>query len=681
MGKIKFSMAVHCYQPVFNFETEIEKAYQNAYLPFMETLKGFPGVKVSFHYSGNLLEWLEYRHPDYIKSVRDLLRRGQIELMGGGCFEPVMALIPEQDRQEQLLLNEKVILRLFEIKPRGVWLAERVWEPSLVESLASAGVQYTIIDDHHLLMAGLKKENIFRPYVTRCRESSIFIFPALTSLRYAIPFCRPEKVISNIQSLALENKDTCHDTCIFFADDGEKFGLWPQTHKWIYKRKWLYNFFCSLEKNQEWLQTATYSEVMDTVTPGEIREIPESSYREMMKWARGGFKNFLSRYPESGRMHKRMINVSNALKSMDSRNTLGGEFFHIQDAKRELFKAQAGCAYWHGTFGGLYLPHLRSGVYEHLIKAQGMIDKVQGHSNGPVRVVERDFGLSEHETVISNGTLDIFIKSSLGGALMEVDYKPLGVNLTNTMSRLKEDYHKKLDRSYFSRIKSAKEAIALGNFDDVHDALGVAERGLKRVLSYDDYQRVSFLTHIVEIGKQWKHLGKARASCDNFLKGLYSSEIDSKGNCITLKLLKKDKVFIDNASPVNLEVFKTITVGPDSEVKFSHKITQRRGSEVSLKYAVEFNFLIWDKTVIARPRAMTVKEFSLKDRYSGIILRFFLDKRSNVFMYPVYTVNESEMGLRKNFQGISVIIGDEQPLNPARDANEMNITMEISHGK
>lgn len=674
MKKVKFAMAFHCYQPVFNFESEIEKAYKNAYLPFMETLKGFPGIKVTFHYSGNLLDWLEYRHADYLKTVRSLLRRGQIELIGGGCFEPVMALIPENDRREQLLLNEKVISRLFKIKTRGAWIAERVWEPSLADSLALAGTEYTIIDDHHLLEAGVKKENIFRPYITQGAQRSIVVFPASTNLRYVIPFCRPEKVIRAIQSLANINEHASEDTCVFFADDGEKFGLWPHTYNWIYKRKWLYDFFCLLEKNRDWLQTTTYSEVMDTVTPGKIPCIPESSYREMMEWSRGNFKNFLTKYPEAGRMHKRMINVSTALKSISSQNTRSGNFFKIQEAKNELFKAQTACAYWHGTFGGLYLPHLRSGVYKHLIKAQGMIDKHwKAEDKGAVRAAGYDLGLSDQETRISNEILDVFVKSGLGGAVAELDYKPLGINLMNTMSRLKEDYHKKLERSYFSRIKRAKEAIAGGNYDDIRDALGVAERGLKGTLLYDDYQRFSFLTHILEGKNKWRNLDKARESYDTFFKGAYSSEVDSKENSITLKLFKRDKIFINNAMPIELEVFKTITVGNGSIVRFFHKVIKPDGHKISLRHAVEFNFLIWDKTVITRPRVMKVKEFSLKDRYYGTTVKFSLNKKYNVFMYPVYTVNESEKGLRKNFQGISVIIED--------DTSEINIAMEINHGK
>ena len=59
MKSAKFAMAFHCHQPVFNFDREIEQAYERAYLPLLKTVEDFPGIKVSFHYSGNMLEWLD----------------------------------------------------------------------------------------------------------------------------------------------------------------------------------------------------------------------------------------------------------------------------------------------------------------------------------------------------------------------------------------------------------------------------------------------------------------------------------------------------------------------------------------------------------------------------------------------------------------------------------------------
>ncbi|MFC1480358.1 alpha-amylase/4-alpha-glucanotransferase domain-containing protein [Candidatus Omnitrophota bacterium] len=676
MKKAKFAMAFHCYQPVFNFDREIERAFKNAYLPLMKTLEEFPGIKASFHFSGNMLEWFERRRPDFIEKIKKLMRRHQIELIGGGCFEPVMALIPERDRRQQLKMNEEIIARIFGIKPAGVWLAERVWEPSLADTLASCGVKYTILDDYHLLQAGVEEEKIFRPCLTRGEEGSLILFPALTRLRYSMPFRAPKVTLDYIKSVAHRNGEK--ETCFFFADDGEKFGLWPHTYWWVHKRGWLRDFFTMLEDNTAHVQTATYSEIMNTVTSEDVDKVPESSYAEMMEWSGGNFKNFLKKYPEAERMHRRMISVSDMVGRIDTEALSSASRESVRQARKELFKAQSGCAYWHGTFGGLYLPHLRSGVYEHLIKAQNIVDAERSRCDRYVRSVEHDLAGGRSETVLGNKFVDVFVKSFGGGGVSELDYKPLNVNLVNTMSRVKEAYHGKLTGAHSARTKKARKTIARGEFADIHDALGVGERGLRRILSYDDYQRASFLTHIFRDTSPWREAAKFRTSNNSFLKGAYVSRSGNKGDFITYALSRRDKVFIDNARPFDLEVVKKITVGVGPAVMFSHSILKHSGGPLLLKYGVEFNFLVWDKTVMSRPRFTRTDRFSLKDRYSGLCLDFFLDREAAVFMQPVYTVNETDSGLRKTFQGISLLIGDEHRQRPGDvGAAEINITIAI----
>lgn len=658
-------MAFHCNQPVFNFHDEIENAYRSAYLPLVDTLGEFPGIKASFHYSGYMLEWLSENHPDYIEKLKNLVEKGQIELIGGGCFEPVMALIPERDRCEQLEMNERIINRLFGVKSRGAWITERVWEPELIETLSSGGLEYAILDDYHLVKAGLEEDDIYSPCLTQKGEKKVTLFPALTPLRYFMPFRSPEAVIEYLKDLREE--DALKEKCFFFADDGEKFGAWPYTYQWVHKKGWLKKFFHLLEENSDWLESATYSEVLDSTEPKKVGEVPESSYPEMMEWSGGGFKNFLKKYPEANRMHKRMISVSDMLEeaSLDGSSLGRGR---LEAAKKELFKAQTGCAYWHGTFGGLYLPHLRSGVYEHLIEAQNIIESGKA-TKGFLRSAERKLDGSRSEAVIENEFLRAFITSS-GASLSELDYKPLKVNLVNTMSRKKEDYHQKLNKSYPARLKEARKALLRGELANVHDLLGVAEMGLGSMLIYDDYQRGSFLTHIFKDKRPWKKMRLGRSSYDSFLKGKYASSFDAGKDSITHVFSKRDRLKTEKGRPFDIEVIKKVRIGKDKAIFFTHEVL--RDEEFPLRSAAEFNFLIWDKAVIARPILMETDKFSLKDMYSGVRLDFFLNDKFTIFSYPVYTVNETEEGLKKTFQGVSVIAGSEN------SSGEMKIRLEIN---
>ena len=113
----------------------IEGAARDAYLPFLQALAEFPSVKVTIHFSGFLLRWLAERSPDTFSLLKLLSDRGQAEVLGGGMYEPILALLPERDHLGQIEALAAEVKRLFGKAPEGIWLAERVWEPDLPATL------------------------------------------------------------------------------------------------------------------------------------------------------------------------------------------------------------------------------------------------------------------------------------------------------------------------------------------------------------------------------------------------------------------------------------------------------------------------------------------------------------------------------------------------------------------
>src|SRR5260370_24127362 len=50
-------------------------------------------------------------------------------------------------------------------------------------------------------------------------------------------------------------------------------------------------------------------------------------------------------------------------------------------ARQELYRAQCNCPWWHGAFGGLYLPHLRNAAYQHLIAADNALLEIENRDS------------------------------------------------------------------------------------------------------------------------------------------------------------------------------------------------------------------------------------------------------------------------------------------------------------
>ena len=217
--KIKLILGLHNHQPVGNFDHIMEDAYCKAYMPFLEVMNDYPGILFAIHNSGVLWDWLAEKHPDYMELLFGMAERGQVELMSGGYYEPILSVIPERDRQGQLAMMEEFVKERFQTKPRGCWLTERIWEPHIPKSLAKAGLEYVVVDDSHFKSIGFLPEEMRGSFMTEEDGTYIRIFPIDKRLRYLIPFSDPEETISYLRGISSEGGDECKVAVI--ADDGE----------------------------------------------------------------------------------------------------------------------------------------------------------------------------------------------------------------------------------------------------------------------------------------------------------------------------------------------------------------------------------------------------------------------------------------------------------------------------
>ena len=438
MSQLRLALVIHNHQPIGNFDNIFEQAYQDSYKPFLDLLAEFPSLAITLHNSGSLLEWLVEHRPEYLDQIRELADRGQIEIIGGPFYEPILASIPQRDRIGQIQQYSKYLENLFGQPVRGMWVPERVWEQSFARDIVDAGIEYTVLDDAHFRSAGHTPDELTSYFLTEDEGRLLQIFPVSEPLRYAIPFDDVHKSIEILHEQFERNPSSV----AVFGDDGEKFGTWPGTKEAVFEEGWLRNFFQLLEDSGEWLKVATMAECVENLMPAGRTYLPDSSYREMTEWVlpadrqkvllslrkdkekndpdwpelsnfvRGGcWRNFRNKYPEANEMYARMLGISERLEKLTNADS-GREYAdQLSEARTALYRGQCNCSYWHGAFGGLYLPHLRHAVYTQLIAADTILEKVdramKASTNGvtgasPDRWVEvetKDFNLDARPEV------------------------------------------------------------------------------------------------------------------------------------------------------------------------------------------------------------------------------------------------------------------------------------------
>ncbi len=442
MKSVIFSIATHNHQPVGNFEDVFEDSYARSYRPFFKLAAKYPKVRFGTHFTGILLEWLESKHPEHLATLAAMVDSGQLEMISGGFFEPILSVIPAGDQLSQIAMLSKKINSLFHTEPRGMWLAERVWEQSLASILHDARIRYVLLDDTHFLSAGLREEDLNGYYITEDAGKTLAIFPISKALRYAIPFAPVDETIRVLRDAASEQGTNI----VTFADDGEKFGVWPHTFEHVYQDGWLDEFFCKLSEQSSWINFVPPGEALARVAPRGRIYLPTASYAEMMQWAlptaeanqtyenflheldqdknrwkqyrtfvRGGYwRNFFVKYPEANHLHKHMLRTSARITKLVNAG------LDLSEARREMLRSQCNDPYWHGVFGGIYLSNLRHANYTALIKADALLDQAESLSEIRMEVTDMDCD-GAPEIIIESPILSLFVKPSLGGMIAEIE--------------------------------------------------------------------------------------------------------------------------------------------------------------------------------------------------------------------------------------------------------------------
>ncbi|HSG72332.1 MAG TPA: alpha-amylase, partial [Planctomycetaceae bacterium] len=279
-SRVRLALVLHNHQPVGNFENVFEEAYRTSYRPFLDKLIQHPEIRCALHNSGSLLEWLVDRHPEYVDDLRRIIKRGQVELLGGAFFEPILGGIPRHDRIGQIQSYTRYLEQVFETTIRGMWMPERVWEQSFASDLVTAGIEYTLLDDYHFRSAGLNVEELHGYYLTEDEGKLLRVFPNSEKLRYLMPFSDPMDVINALREYA----ESIHNPVIVFGDDGEKFGSGPGTYQHVYENGWLDRFFALLGECSDWIQLVNLGDVIDSDAATGLCYLPDCSYREMTEW-------------------------------------------------------------------------------------------------------------------------------------------------------------------------------------------------------------------------------------------------------------------------------------------------------------------------------------------------------------------------------------------------------------
>ena len=449
MRKTHLVLGTYNHLPEGTEEAALEDAYQTCYRPFLSVLYRFPDIYSTIHYSGSLLRWLEGRHPEFLMLLEEMVLRKQIELLGGGFFAPLLPLLSNSDRLGQIEYLTTFIRKNFGRRPRGCWIPEYTWEPSLVSSLQTSGMDFTFLPVSHFRASGLGEDSYFAPVLTEDQGRGLAVYPvfdcqlsfpesvgfeeALESVRASYGFDRPLSVV-------------------FMAGEAIK-DLWSQS-EYESPDVYLEKTFTGIRKEALSLETVTPARYLRSIrhfrrayfTSGATERYLSSGLTVPLQRERGralkrmdgnadrfislgGIRQPLLRYEEGKSLYAKMQYVHLLA------GQLRGDKSRKKTAQEELWRGQSGDAYWYTPRGGIYQLPLRQAVYSALIDAEKTTRQKASFTSG---IIQTDIDFDGVKEILYQGTdINAYVHAR-GAVLFELDSLKTSRNLANVFSRYEE---------------------------------------------------------------------------------------------------------------------------------------------------------------------------------------------------------------------------------------------------
>ena len=419
MNKVKVIVMSHHHVPFGSSDEEFEIYYVNKLKPLVTSLYKTPSFMVVLHCSGTLLEWIEKHHPELFMLLEELFNRKQIELLGGGYYEPIFPLISMTDKIGQIELLTTYIRKQFGKRPRGCWLPGLFWEQNYASVLNTCGIDYAFV--HYSQFETNNEEDLHNIFLTEDQGKLSTLFPirpiqsSYDAISYLVQ-CKKtlqkesskEKIISlliDLESALKDNKE--HDTIEQSFDP-------------------LFNFIS--EESESFELTLPLKYLKQEIGPLKTYLTGMNSRQSLVM------------HPEANDIYGKMVYVHTLV------NQLRGDKARKKNAREELWKAQGIDLFYKESSKGIQKNSLRKAVYRSLLEAE-KITREKGVFIPSILAFDVNFD-GKTEYVIQGNDINCSI-TQRGASIFELDYFPGVTNYADTFSSKEEGVKNGYKRTSF----------------------------------------------------------------------------------------------------------------------------------------------------------------------------------------------------------------------------------------
>lgn len=414
LDKMQFLLGFGFSPPIHASDAELESYYVATVKPFISTAYRFPDIPLTLFFSGPLLEWIQNQHSEFLTVLTEMIKRKQVEILGGGYYSPLLPLIPPTDRLGQIEELTTLVRKLLGRRPRGFWLTKGVWDPALVVHLTGSGMEYTFLEEGDFRRVGLSPQQVGLPRLTEHQGRLLTVFPHHQELALkvqegnfeAFSAAVPSRRRKDRQLLSLFlNADSPEDGAFFTRTEGG-LEVFLQLVRSFYPEIEAVTASGFLKKNQQSLERSYFSSTTFDELCRRTGQ-PSRPSSGSQSW-----KQFLAHDETANHLYNKMVYVHLLVSS------LRGDKYKKKSAYDDLWKAQN----WWGFLGGgdrALLAQHRQKTFAALLSAEALLrDKTRFQAS----LTSQDFDLDGVKEYLFQGRSYNLYVDPVGGQVFEWDF-------------------------------------------------------------------------------------------------------------------------------------------------------------------------------------------------------------------------------------------------------------------
>jgi alpha-amylase len=647
MKRLKLVFGTYNTKPVGTSREQFERTYQNSYKPFLTVLYKYPKIRAALHFSGYVMEWLEEEHPEFVMLLNELVKRKQVELLGGGYYSPILPIIPSKDRMGQIELLTTYLRKRFGKRPRGCWIQEGVWEPAVTSTIKSNGMEYFLLDDIYFYQAGMQDHQVYRPYITDDQGKTTVVLPIHYQFAKDMFAEEPEDFARRIYAHA--EKDAHDLLAVLFS--GELFEVNQELRDRFFEENgWLERFFHSLSDNLQTVQTVLPGRYVRNTDFLEKAYLPSAflppaedkrknsgerwleprGYRLLYNIRNERFpfffRQYITRYPEIRNIYSKMMYVHLLVGQVRRDKS------RKKTAKEESWIGQCGAAFWHAFNGGVYDNAHRKAVYTGLLNAE-KTTREKGIFSTSLNIT--DFNLDGKPEYLYQGQFINAYVQLVGASVFELDYVVNSWNYIDTMGRYREAYH---DRSHVDQGIDYRPRNAF------EDHLWSKGETLEHEITSSTKERIDFSDTPYRLVKAEKERKELEFAFNGMVDGSEKRNIQLRKSYD----FQKNSIYVDyglrNTGSEPLEgVFA-------SEINLSFQDIDKE----RVMFLIDQN---GNRMEVADGKIdmEEVGELTIQDRRNKTLITISPGTMCGLWSYPVYTLTKVYNEIHKLYQGTCFI--------------------------